>query len=79
MMFAKQWQKQEYMQKRRRIDMYYLIWTKDGKTVPTGFDVESRGIDAGDKLWHSLSKAEQDNLDELCLIGLNGEILKKWK
>lgn len=59
--------------------MYYLIWTKNGKTVPTGFDVEARGIDAGDKLWHSLSKAEQDNLDEFCLIGLNGEILKKWK
>lgn len=59
--------------------MYYLIWTKDGKTVPTGFSTEARGVDAGDKLWHSLSKAEQDNLDEFCLIGLNGEILKKWK
>lgn len=79
MMFARQWQKQEYMKKRRRFDMYYLIWTKNGKTVPTGISTEAKGIDAGDKLWHSLSKAEQDELDELCLIGLNGEILKRWK
>ena len=59
--------------------MFYLIWTKDGKTTPTGFETEGRGIDAGDKLWHSLSKVQQDELDEFCLIGLNGEIVKRWK
>lgn len=59
--------------------MYYLILAKNGKTYPQGMSTQARGVDAGDKLWHSFSKAEQEDIDEFCLIGLNGEVLKRWK
>lgn len=58
---------------------YILLWKKNNRVSPQYFSTKEIGTDAGDKLWHSMSKAEQDELDELCLLGADGEILKRWK
>ena len=59
---------------------YVLRHTIKGKNYEQHFETRERGEDAGDKLWHSYLKEDQDRLDCLCLFDWQTrKILKVWK
>lgn len=69
---------------------YVLIDEKRGNMYAQEFENKAVGIDAGDKLWHIMEKADQDNSDAFYLLEsvnpdedaadhFDGDIVKAWK
>ena len=59
---------------------YVLRHTIKGKNYDQHFETRERGEDAGDKLWHSYLKEDQDRLECLYLFDWQTrKTLKVWK